>query len=61
MARNCLVRFKPGDGVAYSKDLGAHSTFYRWQDDGVDAGEVVQHSVKYFMAATRSGCVLTTQ
>jgi hypothetical protein len=61
MARNCLVRFKPGDEVAYSKDLGAHSTFYRWRDDAVDAGEVVQHSGKYFMAATRSGCVLTTQ
>jgi hypothetical protein len=55
------VRFKPGDEVVYSKDLGAHSTFYRWRDDAVDAGEVVQHSGRYFMAPTRSGCVLTTQ
>lgn len=28
---------------------------------GMDAGEVVQHSGKYFMAATRTGCVITTQ
>jgi hypothetical protein len=61
MSRNCLVRFKPGDEVVYSKDLGAHSTFYRWRDDAVDTGEVVQHSGRYFMAATRSGCVLTTE
>ena len=39
MARNCLLKFKPGDEIVYSKDLGAHSTFYRWRDDAVDAGQ----------------------
>ena len=61
MARNCLLKFKPGDEVVYSKDLGAHSTFYRWRDDAVYAGEVVRHSDQYFMAETRTGCVLTSE
>ena len=57
MARNCFHRFKPGDEVIYSPELGANGTFYRWRDDAVDTGQVVHHSGKYYMAASGSGVV----
>jgi hypothetical protein len=38
MGRNCFHRFKPGDAVAYSRDLGSTSTFYRWRDEAVETG-----------------------
>jgi len=57
MARNCFHKFKPGDEVAYSCELGANATFYRWRDDAVESGLVVQHSGKYFMGASGTGVV----
>ena len=57
MARNCFHRFKPGDEVVYSPDLGANGTFYRWRDDAMDRGLVVHHSGKYYMAASGTGVV----
>jgi len=57
MARNCFHKFKPGDEVVYSRELGSEGTFYRWRDDAVDMGQVVQHSGGYFMAASGSGVV----
>lgn len=57
MARNCFHKFKSGDEVVYSKELGSEGTFYRWRDDAVDAGQVVQHSGKHYMAASGSGVV----
>ena len=57
MARNCFHKFKPGDEVVYSADLGSSGTFYRWRDDAVDTGQVAQHSGKYFMSASGTGIV----
>jgi hypothetical protein len=57
MARNCFHKFKPGDEVVYSADLGAHSTFYRWRDEAVETGQVVHHSGKFIMAISGTGCV----
>jgi len=59
MERNCLLRFKPGDEVVYSSELGASSTFYRWRDDAVDAGLVVQHSGGFYRAL--SGVTFTSE
>jgi hypothetical protein len=59
MARNCFHKFKPGDEVVYSPDLGSGSTFYRWRDDAVDSGLVVHHGGKYMMAASGTGCVMS--
>lgn len=57
MARNCFHRFKPGDEITYSRELGSDSTFYRWRDNAVDIGTVVHHSGKYIMAASGTGVV----
>jgi len=57
MARNCFHRFKPGDEVVYSKELGAHSTFYRWRDDAVECGQVVNHGGCFYMATSGTGVV----
>jgi len=61
MARNCFHKFKPGDEVMYSDDLGSSGTFYRWRDGAVDSGQVVQHSGKYFMSASGTGVVIMQQ
>jgi hypothetical protein len=57
MARNCFHKFKPGDEVVYSRELGSEGTFYRWRDDAVDMGQVVQHSGGYYMATSGTGVV----
>jgi hypothetical protein len=57
LARNCFHRFKPGDEVVYSRELGSEGTFYRWRDDAVDTGLVVQHSGAYYMATSGTGVV----
>jgi hypothetical protein len=59
MARNCFHKFKPGDEVTYSPELGANATFYRWRDDAVDSGLVVHHGGRYVMGASGSGCVVS--
>jgi hypothetical protein len=60
MSRNCFHKFKPGDAVVYSKDLGSESTFHRWREDAVELGTVVRHSGGYFMAVSGTGCVVST-
>lgn len=57
MARNCFHKFKPGDEVTYSKELGASTTFYRWRDEAVECGQVVNHGGCYFMSASGTGVV----
>lgn len=57
MARNCFHKFKPGAAVVYSRELGSEGTFYRWRDDAVATGQVVQHSGGYYMAASGNGVV----
>ena len=59
MARNCFHKFKPGDEVVHSRELGASSTFYRWRDDAVDTGLVVKVNGKYFMATSGTGVVMS--
>ncbi len=61
MERNCRAKFKPGERVVYTKDLGSVGTFNRWRDDAVDAGTVVRHSDGYYMAASRTGCWLSSE
>ena len=60
MARNCFHKFKSGDVVVYSRELGSEGTFYRWRDDAVDTGQVVQHSGGYYMASSGTGVTLTS-
>jgi hypothetical protein len=57
MSRNCFHKFKPGDEVVYTPDLGANGTFYRWRDDAVETGTVVHHSGKYVMATSGTGVI----
>jgi hypothetical protein len=57
MAQNCFHKFKPGDEVVYCKELGSEGTFYRWRDDALDVGQVVNHSGCYYMAASGTGVV----
>lgn len=59
MAQNCFHKFKPGDEVLYCPDLGAASTFYRWRDQAVADGRVVNHSGRYVMAASGTGVVVS--
>jgi hypothetical protein len=59
MAKNCFHKFKPGDEVVYSPDLGASSTFYRWRDQAVAEGRIANHSGMYVLAASGSGCVVS--
>ncbi len=59
LARNCFHRFKPGDEVVYSRDLGSEGTFYRWRDDAVDTGQVVRAKGSYYMSASGTGVVTT--
>jgi hypothetical protein len=59
MARNCFHKFKPGDEVVYSDDLGSVGTFHRWRDDAVDTGTVAHHRGKYLMCASGTGCVVS--
>ncbi|HEX4039141.1 MAG TPA: hypothetical protein VHX37_13875 [Acidobacteriaceae bacterium] len=58
MMRRCLQKFKPGDELVWSHELGASSTFYRWRDKAVDTGLVTYHDGKHFMTRA-SGSVLT--
>jgi hypothetical protein len=50
MRLNCLAKFKPGDPVIYSPELGAETTFHRWRDKAVQEGIVVKHGRGYFRA-----------
>lgn len=55
MAQNCFHKFKPGDEVTYCPELGAPSTLYRWRDQAVADGRVVNHSGMFVMAASGRG------
>jgi isochorismate hydrolase len=57
MTRNCFHKFKAGDEIVYSRELGSEGTFYRWRDDAVDVGAVVRHSGSYYMGTSGSGVV----
>jgi hypothetical protein len=57
MARNCFHKFKPGDEVTHSNDLGSASTFYRWRDAAVESGQVVNHGRCFYMATSGTGVV----
>ena len=57
VARNCFHKFKPGDRVVYSLDLGSEGTFRRWRDNAVETGTVVEHSDGFYMAASGTGAV----
>jgi hypothetical protein len=59
MARNCFHKFKPGDEVIYGADLGAVATFYRWRDQAVLEGRVINRNGKYVLAASGTGCVVS--
>jgi len=60
MAQNCFHKFKPGDEVTYYPELGASSTFYRWRDQAVAEGRVVNHSGMYRLATSGTGCVASS-
>jgi hypothetical protein len=48
MESSCLGKFKPGDEVLYSKELGPNATFYRWRDRAVVEGIITESRGKYF-------------
>jgi hypothetical protein len=59
MAQNCFHRFKPGDEVTYCRELGSNATFYRWRDDAVETGQVVNHGGCFYMATSGTGVVVS--
>ena len=61
MQRSCFQKFKPGDPVAYSPELGSRGTFYRWRDDAVDVGTVIKHGDAFTMGVLATGCVWTSE
>jgi hypothetical protein len=50
MGLNCLFKFKRGERVVYSPDLGARATFYRWLDLAVESGELTCSDGNYYVA-----------
>lgn len=50
MGLNCLFKFKRGERVVYSPNLGARATFYRWLDQAVENGELVRSGGDYYIA-----------
>jgi hypothetical protein len=50
MGLNCLFKFKRGEKVVYSADLGSRATFYRWRDEALDAGDLVRSGGEYYVA-----------
>jgi AAA domain len=48
MKLNVFAKYKLGEQVVYSPDLGAERTFYRWREYAVGKGWIVQHAGAYF-------------
>jgi hypothetical protein len=48
MLLNCTAKFKPGATVAYSPDLGARATFYRWREQAFADGILVRSDGVYY-------------
>ncbi len=61
MHENCVTVFKPGDEVAYRKDLGARATFFRWRDQAIEDGILVCSGGVYYRGHTRPGKPLETE
>lgn len=55
MRSNVLGKFKAGDPVTYSLDLGAEKTFYRWREYAVSQGLIVLSDGKYYVSASVRG------
>lgn len=49
MGLSCLFKFKPGDKIIYSPDLGARATFFRWRDRALADGELVCSGGDYYL------------
>jgi hypothetical protein len=50
MGLNVLAKYKPGEQVVYSAELGPETTFYRWRKQAVQEGKLVQSGGAYFVA-----------
>ena len=61
MQNSCFQKFKPGDRVVYSPDLGSDGTFRRWRDDAVGIGTVVKHGDEFTMGILASRAVWTSE
>ncbi len=48
MAMNCLFKFKRGEPVDYSPDLGSRATFFRWREQALDKGDLVRSDGNYY-------------
>lgn len=50
MGLNCLFKFKHGDKIVYSPDLGSRATFFRWRDRALADGDLVRSDGEYYMS-----------
>jgi hypothetical protein len=48
MAMSCLFKFKRGEPVDYSPDLGARATFFRWREQALAKGDLVRSDGNYY-------------
>jgi hypothetical protein len=49
MERNVFAKYKPGQMVVYSPELGAEGTFYRWRKDATKEGKLACSGGCYFV------------
>jgi hypothetical protein len=53
MELNVMAKYKPGDMVVYSAELGAETTFTRWRKQAVKDGKLVYNGGRYFRPPER--------
>jgi hypothetical protein len=49
VAEQVFARFKPGERVTYSPELGAEGTFYRFRKHAAKSGRLVFSGSSYFV------------
>ena len=48
MERNVYAKFKPGQPIMYSSELGPEATFYRWRKEAGKAGKLAYSGGLYY-------------
>jgi hypothetical protein len=49
MEEQVLAKYKPGQMVVYSAELGPETTFYRWRREATNTGKLVYSNGCYFV------------
>lgn len=55
MLLNCRHKFKPGDKVVYSAELGPRATFFRWREQAFADGILVRSDGVYYRSLSDEG------